>query len=117
MPADRSAVDERAVMQALHDEHAAALWAFAVRLTGGDSGQAAEDVVQETLLRAWRNPRSPAFAAEQHGSARVGLYTVARRIVIDEWRARKASGEAGRGRPGVGRRRSHRRPGRVPAYR
>ena len=31
MPADRSAVDEREFMQALHDEHAAALWAFAVR--------------------------------------------------------------------------------------
>jgi RNA polymerase sigma-70 factor (ECF subfamily) len=87
MPADRSAVDEREFMQALHDEHAAALWAFAVRLTGGDR-QAAEDVVQETLLRAWRNPDSPAFTAEQSGSARGWLYTVARRIVIDEWRAR-----------------------------
>ena len=87
MPADRSAVDERNVMQALHDEHAAALWAFAVRLTGGDR-QAAEDVVQETLLRAWRNPDSPAFTAEQAGAARGWLYTVARRIVIDEWRAR-----------------------------
>jgi len=92
MPADRGAVDERDVMQALHDEHAAALWAFAVRLTGGDR-QAAEDVVQETLLRAWRNPNSPAFTAEQAGSARGWLYTVARRIVIDEWRARSVRPE------------------------
>ncbi|HEX8305214.1 MAG TPA: sigma-70 family RNA polymerase sigma factor [Jatrophihabitans sp.] len=92
MPVDRSAVDEREFMQALHDEHAAALWAFAVRLTGGDR-QAAEDVVQETLLRAWRNPDSPAFTAEQAGSARGWLYTVARRIVIDEWRARSVRPE------------------------
>lgn len=92
MPADRGAVDERQFMQALHDEHAAALWAFAVRLTGGDR-QAAEDVVQETLLRAWRNPNSPAFTAEQAGAARGWLYTVARRIVIDEWRARSARPE------------------------
>jgi len=92
MPADRAAVDERQFMQALHDEHAAALWAFAVRLTGGDR-QAAEDVVQETLLRAWRNPNSPAFTAEQAGAARGWLYTVARRIVIDEWRARSARPE------------------------
>src|SRR4051794_22521957 len=92
MPADRSAVAERNLMQALHDEHAAALWAFAVRLTGGDR-QAAEDVVQETLLRAWRHPNSPAFSPEQVGSARGWLYTVARRIVIDEWRARSVRPE------------------------
>ena len=92
MPADRGAVAEREVLQALHDEHAAALWAFAVRLTGGDR-QAAEDVVQETLLRAWRNPNSPAFTTEQAGAARGWLYTVARRIVIDEWRARSVRPE------------------------
>jgi RNA polymerase sigma-70 factor (ECF subfamily) len=92
MTAERTAVDEREFMRALHDEHAAALWAFAVRLTGGDR-QAAEDVVQETLLRAWRNPNSPAFTAEQAGSARGWLYTVARRIVIDEWRARSVRPE------------------------
>ncbi|MEO6702065.1 MAG: sigma-70 family RNA polymerase sigma factor [Jatrophihabitantaceae bacterium] len=92
MPQPRTAGDEQALMQALHDEHAAALWAFAVRLTGGDR-QAAEDVVQETLLRAWRHPNSPAFSVEQVGSARGWLYTVARRIVIDEWRARNSRPE------------------------
>lgn len=92
MQAQRTVGDEQALMQALHDEHAAALWAFAVRLTGGDR-QAAEDVVQETLLRAWRHPNSPAFSAEQVGAARGWLYTVARRIVIDEWRSRSARPE------------------------
>jgi RNA polymerase sigma-70 factor (ECF subfamily) len=76
----------------LHDEHAAALWSFAVRLTGGDR-QAAEDVVQETMLRAWRHPDNPVFLDEQLGSARGWLYTVARRIVIDEWRSRNAHPE------------------------
>src|SRR5687768_3315294 len=40
------------VMRQLHDEHAAALWGFCLRLTGGNRAQA-EDVAQETLLRAW----------------------------------------------------------------
>jgi RNA polymerase sigma-70 factor (ECF subfamily) len=83
---------ERDLMRALHDAHAAALWAFAVRLTGGDRA-AAEDVVQETLFRAWRQPDNPVFAEEQSRAARSWLYTVARRIVIDEWRARKARPE------------------------
>jgi RNA polymerase sigma-70 factor (ECF subfamily) len=92
MPGQRTAGQEQQLMQTLHDEHAAALWQFAVRLTGGDR-QAAEDVVQETMLRAWRNPDSPAFSSEQVGAARGWLYTVARRIVIDEWRARTARPE------------------------
>ncbi len=76
-----------AMLHALHDEHAAALWAFALRLTGGDRA-AAEDVVQETLLRAWKNPGNPVFATEESRAVRSWLYTVARRIVIDDWRAR-----------------------------
>jgi RNA polymerase sigma-70 factor (ECF subfamily) len=86
------ATSESDVMRALHDAHAAALWAFAVRLTGGDRA-AAEDVVQETLLRAWKQPNNPVFAAEESGAARSWLYTVARRIVIDEWRSRRSRPE------------------------
>ncbi len=69
-------------MRALHDEHASALWSFALRLTGGDHARA-QDVVQEALMRAWRHPEvlDPA-----RGSARAWLFTTARRIVIDEWR-------------------------------
>src|ERR1700724_654421 len=45
---------EAAMMRVLYDEHGAALWRYALRLTGDQAR--AEDVVQETLLRAWRHP-------------------------------------------------------------
>lgn len=45
------ATREAELLRALHDEHAHVLWAYVVRLTGGDRARA-QDVVQETLLRA-----------------------------------------------------------------
>lgn len=76
-------------VQRLHDEHAGALWGYCLRLTDNDRNRA-EDVLQETLLRAWRHPEvleSPAPAV------RSWLYTVARNIVIDDWRSRRAHPE------------------------
>ncbi len=78
-----------AVMRALHDEHAAALWAFCLHLTGNDRAHA-EDVAQETLLRAWRNA---AVLEESRGSVRSWLFTVARNIVIDDWRSKRSRTE------------------------
>lgn len=46
--------DEAALMKALYDEHAGPLWRYALGLTSDASR--AEDVVQETLLRAWQHP-------------------------------------------------------------
>jgi RNA polymerase sigma-70 factor (ECF subfamily) len=77
----RIASDED-LLRALHDEHAQALWSYVVRLTRGDRTRA-QDVVQETLLRAWR---TPSVLDQSGSSARGWLFTVARRIVIDEWR-------------------------------
>ncbi len=77
------------LMQQLHDEHAAALWGYCLRLTGRDHARA-EDVVQETLLRAWRNHDR---LDESRGSVRAWLFTVARNIVIDDWRTRRATAE------------------------
>lgn len=74
---------EADLMRTLHDEHAGVLWSYVVTLTGGDRGRA-EDVVQETLLRAWRHP---AVLDQSSGSARGWLFTVAKRIVIDDWRS------------------------------
>lgn len=76
-------------MRQLHDEHAAALWAFCLHLTGNDRTHA-EDVAQETLLRAWRHA---AVLEESRGSVRSWLFTVARNIVIDEWRSKRTRNE------------------------
>lgn len=80
---------DEALMRALHEEHAAALWAFTLRLTGGDRARA-EDVAQETLLRAWRHP---SVLDQSARSARAWLFTVARRIVIDGWRSAASRAE------------------------
>jgi len=58
--------------------------AYATQLTRGDRA-AAEDVVQEALLRAWRHPES---LVNGKGSVRGWLLTVVRNIVTDQFRAR-----------------------------
>ncbi|MGI5469015.1 sigma-70 family RNA polymerase sigma factor [Streptomyces sp. CA-132043] len=83
--ADRTTPDEE-LMRALYEEHAGPLLAFVLRLVAGDRHRA-EDVVQETLLRAWRNADQLQRAT---GSVRPWLVTVARRIVIDGHRSRRA---------------------------
>lgn len=80
----RDAADE-ALLRVLFAEHGGALLAYATRLTGDRA--AAEDVVQETLLRAWRNAER---LTESTGSIRGWLLTVARNIVIDRARAKAA---------------------------
>jgi RNA polymerase sigma-70 factor, ECF subfamily len=82
-------ISPTALMQQLHDEHAAALWGFVLRLVGHDRARA-EDVVQETLLRAWRNAK---VLDQSQGSVRAWLFTVARNIVIDEWRTKRSQSE------------------------
>ena len=75
---------EAALMTALYDEHAAPLWRYALRLTGDASR--AEDVVQETLMRAWQHPE---VIGDPERSARAWLFTVARNMIIDERRSPK----------------------------
>lgn len=73
---------ETALMRGLYDEHATALWRYAVRLTGDPAR--AEDVVQETLLRAWQHPE---VTDDRERSPRAWLFTVARNMIIDEQRS------------------------------
>jgi RNA polymerase sigma-70 factor (ECF subfamily) len=80
---------EADLLRTLHDQHARALWSYVVNLTNGDRGKA-QDVVQETLLRAWRNPQ---VLDQSNGSSRGWLFTVAKRIVIDDWRASRSRPE------------------------
>lgn len=77
-----AAADE-ALIRALYADHGRALLAYATRLTSDRA--AAEDVVQETLVRAWRNIE---VVTNGRGSVRGWLFTVARNIVIDQVRAR-----------------------------
>src|SRR3954464_10385734 len=77
---------EDSALRALYEQHAAPLLAYAVRLTGGDRGRS-EDIVQETLLRAWRHPQA---LDPQRGPVRSWLFTVARNGAGDAPRARGA---------------------------
>lgn len=72
------------LLRGLYREHADALLSYVQRLMHGDR-QSAEDIVQETLLRAWRHAdRLPC------GAQRPWLFTTARHLVIDAYRARNA---------------------------
>ena len=82
--ARRERVADEEVVRALHAEHGAALLRYTMYLTSGDR-QRAEDVVQEVLLRAWQHPG--ALAGQP---ARPWLFTVAKNLVIDGQRARRA---------------------------
>ena len=92
-------------LRALHRAHAAPLWAYVVHLTGDRAR--AEDVVQETMLRAWRHgitdaPRTGDVGEQDEAvtestrtsSARAWLFTVARHLVIDETRSARARHES-----------------------
>ena len=74
---------EESLLRHLYDNHAGPLLGFVLRLTNGDR-QRAEDIVQETLLRAWRNAHK--LGAHGERSLRPWLVTVARRIAIDDYR-------------------------------
>jgi RNA polymerase sigma-70 factor (ECF subfamily) len=82
----RAAASREESLRALYDAHAAVLLAYALRLTDGDRVRA-EDIVQETLLRAWRNLDR---LDPETGPVRPWLFTVARHLVIDAHRARSA---------------------------
>ena len=78
MPSDED------LMRALYNEHAGPLLRYAMHLMSGDR-QRAEDIVQETLLRAWQHPEAIADRP-----ARPWLFAVARNLAIDAYRAKRA---------------------------
>lgn len=73
-------------IDALHAAHSASLLRFLIGLTHGER-QTAEDLVQETMLRAWRHVGT---LPEDPIRERRWLFTVARRLVIDMVRARRS---------------------------
>lgn len=80
----RTDADE-ALVRGLYTEHGRALLAYATRLTCDRA--AAEDVVQETWVRAWKHPE---VLVNEKGSVRGWLFTVVRNLVTDRARARAA---------------------------
>ena len=82
MGRDEAGAAEAEALRALAEAHSRAVWRYVVHLTGDHAG--ADDVVQETLLRAWR---SPGILAQAPESTRAWMFTVARHLVIDEVRS------------------------------
>ncbi|MDT5024703.1 MAG: polymerase sigma-70 factor, subfamily [Micromonosporaceae bacterium] len=70
-------------LRQLYNSHGSAVLNYLIRLTGGDRHRA-EDILQETLMRAWRHPEARSVTGEW---SRPWLFTVARRIAIDQARA------------------------------
>jgi RNA polymerase sigma-70 factor, ECF subfamily len=77
-------------LRGIYDEHEAALWRYALLLTG-DRARAA-DVVKEGMRRAGQDP---GVADSPAPSARAWLFTVARNMIIDDQRSAGFSNEIG----------------------
>lgn len=84
VPATTEVLDESALRQ-LYAEHGGPIMAYLLRLTRDHAR--AEDLLQETMLRAWRRP---AVFDPERGAVRGWLRTVARNLVVDDIRARSA---------------------------
>jgi RNA polymerase sigma-70 factor (ECF subfamily) len=69
-------------VRALYDDLAGPLFGFALRLTG--DRVRAEEVVQEAFVRAWRRAGHLDLGS---GALRGWLFTVARNVITDLWRA------------------------------
>ena len=78
--------DADAAFRRLYAEHGPALLRLTTALTSGDRARA-EDLVQETMLRAWTHRSGLRI---QPRSTRPWLMTIARRLAIDAHRARRA---------------------------
>ncbi len=84
-PRPKSGGDADTFLRALYAEHSTSLRSYIQRMLYDP--QLAEDVVQETMLRAWRKSDS---LSPENGSVGGWLFRVAHRIAIDRLRARRA---------------------------
>jgi RNA polymerase sigma factor (sigma-70 family) len=78
--------DDDALVTEMYRQYRMPLMSYVLRLTAGDR-QHAEDVVQETMVRAWRQAAKLDLTEP---SLMPWLATVARRIVIDDKRRKSA---------------------------
>jgi RNA polymerase sigma-70 factor (ECF subfamily) len=70
---------DEALVRSVYEQHGRALLAYATRLTKDRA--AAEDVVQSTLVRAWRRPE---LLAGGRAETRGRLLRVVRDLVVDD---------------------------------
>lgn len=84
MAASTEVLDE-AALRLLYAEHSGPVLAYLLKLTRDRAR--AEDLLQETMLRAWRRP---AAFEPGRGSVRAWLCTVAHNLVVDDARSRAA---------------------------
>ena len=75
---------EDELLRELYSRYRRPLYGYVLRAVGGDH-QYAEDIVQETLLRAWKNA-----GGVPPQSRRPWLFVTARHLVIDAYRARQS---------------------------
>jgi RNA polymerase sigma-70 factor (ECF subfamily) len=83
------ATSDDALIRVLYDDHGPALWRYAIGLTGDQARS--EDVVRETLLRAWQ--QHPEVVDDRQRSTRTWLFIVARNMITDERRSSRFRSE------------------------
>jgi RNA polymerase sigma-70 factor (ECF subfamily) len=81
---------EEAMLRTLTEEHGPDLFRYVLRQTR--DRELAEDIVQETLARAWGHPGRIAAGRD---AARAWLFTVARNLIIDDARSARKRRELG----------------------
>src|SRR5688572_1501549 len=77
-------MDDECPIRRLHQEYGGVIVAYATKLTG--DRDVAEDLAQETLVRAWRHS-DKVFNGQ--GSVRAWLLTTTKNLVIDRVRAKR----------------------------
>lgn len=83
--------EEEAALRAAYAAHGAELFRLALRSL--DDRGLAEEVVQDTFVRAWKSRGR--FDAER-GSRRTWLFSIARNLIVDAARARSSRPRAGK---------------------
>ena len=78
-----------AALEVLYDRHGATVLGFALRIVGERT--AAEDVLQETFWRVWKNAET---FQPQRGSFTSWLFRIARNLAIDVYRRRNVRPQA-----------------------
>lgn len=81
----RVANGDAAALETLYEQYAPAVLGLALKMLG--DRPSAEEVVQETFWRVWRNAAS---FCEQQGAFPGWLFGITRNLSIDTWRRRKA---------------------------